>query len=181
MSYMMLKIVSLQPGSKHSKFEFESVLLPLNLLIRLQRRFKIGAAEYCKDSKQVLSAVCYHVDQCTKNKCMIWISTIWISTHGLFLTCTKSPFLVNAHGIKNKCGCVMLKEKILYLERQSPVHGGEFPSSQIPCLKSTAFMPLALPSPRQPHPAKWTFVYTQTTTLTCPLLLSGTVGYSADS
>jgi hypothetical protein len=39
--------------------------------------------------------------------------------------------------------------------------GGEFPSSQVPCLKSTAFMPPALPSPLLP--AKRTFIYTQKT------------------
>jgi hypothetical protein len=68
----------------------------------------------------------------------------------------------------------MLKRKIPYLERRSLVHGGEFPSSQVPCLKSTAFMPLALPSPLHPLPAKRTFIYTQMM-LRCLLLLSGTV------
>ncbi len=32
------------------------------------------------------------------------------------------------------------------MERQSLDHGGEFPSSQVPCLKSSSFAPLALPS-----------------------------------
>ncbi len=73
---------------------------------------------------------------------------IWILTRGLFLTCTESPVLLSAHNTKNKSGCVMLKEKCLYLETRSPVHGEEFPSSQVPCLKSTAFMPLTLtPAP----------------------------------
>jgi hypothetical protein len=42
----------------------------------------------------------------------------------------------------------------------------------VPCLKSTAFMPLALPSPSHPLSANRTFIY-KGTTLTCPLLLSG--------
>ncbi len=46
------------------------------------------------------------------------------------------------------------EKKIPYLERQSPFHGGEFPSSQVPFLKSTAFMPLTLPSSLHPLPAK---------------------------
>jgi hypothetical protein len=48
----------------------------------------------------------------------------------------------------------MLKEKIPYLERQAPVHGGEFPSSQVPSLEPTACMPLALRSPPRPLPPK---------------------------
>jgi hypothetical protein len=34
----------------------------------------------------------YYVDRCTKNKCMIRITT-----HVLFLTCTESPFLLIKH------------------------------------------------------------------------------------
>ncbi len=41
-------------------------------------------------------------------------------------------------------------EKNPYLERWSLVHGGGFPSSQVPCLESTAFAPLSLPSPPSP-------------------------------
>ncbi len=45
---------------------------------------------------------------------------------------------------------IYVREKIYpYLKRRSPAHGGESPSSLVPCLKSTVFMPLALPSP--PH------------------------------
>jgi hypothetical protein len=72
---------------------------------------------------------------------------------------------------------ILLKEKerkkTPLLEMRSPVQGGEYPSSQVPCLKTTAFKPLALPSPPHPLPTKRTFIYTQTT-LTCPLLLLGT-------
>jgi hypothetical protein len=79
---------------------------------------------------------------------------IRIPTRSLFLTCTERPFLLSAHNIKNKSGWVMQKKQIPYLERRSPFHGAEFPSSQVPCLKSTAFMPLTLPSPPHPFPAK---------------------------
>jgi hypothetical protein len=87
-------------------------------------------------------------------------------------------FFIKRTQHKSKSLCVMLlkekkERKFLYLERRSPVHGGEFTSSQVPCLMSTDFMPLALPSPSHPLPAKKTFIYTQTT-LTCQLLLSGT-------
>ncbi len=105
---------------------------------------------YCEDWVLLGEDVHYHVDGCTKNK-----RRIRILTRGLFWTCI--------HNMKNKSGCIMLKEKkkLPCLERWSPVHGGEFPSSQVPCLNSTAFMPPALPSPLLP--AKRTFIYTQTT------------------
>jgi hypothetical protein len=87
----------------------------------------------------------------------------------------RALFLLSTHNIKNKSGCVLLKrKKISYLERHSPIHGGEFPSSQVPCLKSTAFIPLALPSPPHPLPAKKD-IYLHTDDITCPLLLSGTI------
>ncbi len=54
-----------------------------------------------------------------------------------------------------------------------------FPILSGPCLKSTAFAPLALPTPPPPHPlpAKRTFIHIQTK-ITCPLLLSGIVWIS---
>jgi hypothetical protein len=63
-----------------------------------------------------------------------------------------------------------------YLEKRSLAYGGEFPSSLVPCLKSTAFTPLLPPPPSPPHPlpTNRTLIYIQTT-LTCPLLLSGTL------
>jgi hypothetical protein len=99
--------------------------------------------------------------RCTKNKRMIQIPA-------------HRAFFIKRTQHKSKRGCVMLlkekkERKFLYLERRSPVHGGEFRSSQVPCLISTDFMPLALPSPSHPLPAKRTFIYTQTT-LTCQLL-----------
>jgi hypothetical protein len=62
---------------------------------------------------------------------------------------------------------MMLKEreKIPYLERWSPVHGGEYPSSQVPCLKSTAFMPLALLSPCICFPSKDIYLYRDNITM----------------
>jgi hypothetical protein len=50
-----------------------------------------------------------------------------------------------------------------YLERQSPVYGGESPFSLVSCLMSTAFMPLALPSPPAPAfpPTGHLFTYRQ--------------------
>jgi hypothetical protein len=65
------------------------------------------------------------------------------------------------------------KNACLYLESQSLAHGSESPTSLVPCLKLTAFMPLTLPLPLRPLPANRTFIYIQTT-LTCLLLLSGT-------
>jgi hypothetical protein len=63
------------------------------------------------------------------------------------------------------------------LERRSLAHNSESPSSPVPFLKSTAFMPPA-PSPSPPHllPANRTFIYIQMT-LTYPLVLSGTFTY----
>ncbi len=88
-------------------------------------------------------------------------------------------FLFILHTQTIKSGCVFLlkkeerkTEKYPYLEGRSPVHGGEFPSSQVPCLKSTAFAPLALPSPTAPASRQKTFIYIQTT-LKCLLLLLG--------
>jgi hypothetical protein len=47
------------------------------------------------------------------------------------------------------------RKKYPFLERQSAlVFGGEFPSSQVPCLKSTVFVPLALPSATSPASRK---------------------------
>jgi hypothetical protein len=43
-----------------------------------------------------------------------------------------------------------------------------------PLLEVNCLMPLALPSPLHPLPAKRAFIYTQTT-FTCLLLLSGTI------
>jgi hypothetical protein len=74
-----------------------------------------------------------------------------ILTRVLFLTCRESSFLFCTHK-QSPAGAYLLKErkKNYYLERRSLVHGGEFPFSQVPCLKTTAFAPLALPSPLAP-------------------------------
>jgi hypothetical protein len=58
---------------------------------------------------------------------------------------------------------MLQEEKIPYLERWSSLHGGKSLSSQVTCLKSTAFMPLSLPSTKQPLPVKRTSIYTQMT------------------
>jgi hypothetical protein len=55
-------------------------------------------------------------------------------------------------------GAYYPQEKVYtYLERRSLAHGGESLSSPEPCLKSTAFMPLA-PAPAFP-PAEHLFTY----------------------
>ncbi len=41
---------------------------------------------------------------------------------------------------------IIYKKNIPYLEWQSLAYGRESPSSLVPCLKSTVFTPLALPS-----------------------------------
>jgi hypothetical protein len=71
----------------------------------------------------------------------------------------------------------MLKEKIPYLERQAPVHGGEIPKLPGPLLGANcqyAPCPPLTPVPTSPQKDIYLHtIYTQTT-LTCPLLLSGT-------
>jgi hypothetical protein len=110
----------------------------------------------------------YHVDRCTK------------TTHDsdpdarFIINLHREPFFYQAYTTKKKSGYVMLKEKILYLERRSPVHGGEFPSSQIPCLKSLPLYPLALPAPLHPLPAKRTFIYVHTDDIN---MFAASVGY----
>jgi hypothetical protein len=75
---------------------------------------------------------------------------IQIQMCGLFLTCTDNSFYSSHIYNKSKRVHFCLKEKYSYLEKQSLVHGGEFPSSQVPCLKLTALAALALPSPPAP-------------------------------
>ncbi len=90
----------------------------------------------------------YHVDQCTKNKHMIWIPT-----HGLFLTYTKSPFLSCTYNMGLMAGAYLLKEKKEknYLTwKGGPCLWWRIPILSGPLLKSPAFMPLALPSPPAP-------------------------------
>jgi hypothetical protein len=88
-------------------------------------------------------SVHYHVDLCTKNKCMIWIPTC-----GLFLTCTESFLFYQAHTqytFNDIMNVYYLQEKMYpYLERRSLAHGDKS-SSLVPCFKWTAFKPLALP------------------------------------
>jgi hypothetical protein len=73
----------------------------------------------------------------------------------------ETPFLSSTHNITNDLQEFIIYKKSVfpYLEMQSLVHGGESPSSLVPCLKSTAFMPLALPSPWHPLHANRTFIY----------------------
>jgi hypothetical protein len=53
-------------------------------------------------------SVHYHVDWCTKNKCMFRILTL-----GLFLTCGETSFLLCTHNIKLRAGAYryLLKRK----------------------------------------------------------------------
>jgi hypothetical protein len=77
-----------------------------------------------------------------------------IPKRGLFFNHTENPFLFCTY--KQSAGAFFFltkKRKELkypYLEGRSLDHGGEFPSSQVPYLKSTAVAPLALPSPPAP-------------------------------
>jgi hypothetical protein len=70
-------------------------------------------------------------------------------------------------------GCVFDKrkkerKKYPYLERQSAlVFFGEFPFSQVPCLKSTVFVPLALPSATSPA-SRQKDIYLQTDDINMP-------------
>jgi hypothetical protein len=114
--------------------------------------------------------VCYHADWCTKNKHMIRTPT-----HGLFLPWTESPFLLSTHNIKNKSGCVLLIRKksftwkgipLFMVENSHPLRSLAW--SQLP------LCPLHSSHPRTRFPPKRKFICTQMT-LTCPLLLSGTI------
>jgi hypothetical protein len=90
-----------------------------------------------------------HEDWCTKNK-----RIIQILTRGLFLTCTDNSFYFAHTNNHERAHSYLKKEKkegkYPYLEGRSLVHGGNFPFSQVPCLKSIALAPLALPSPPVP-------------------------------
>jgi hypothetical protein len=113
----------------------------------------------------------HHVNSCTKKKCMFWIST-----HGLFLTCTESLFFIKHTKIyAMRCvGYVFNYEK--KEEKSLTWTGGPLimvanphPSwslarSQLP------LAPPPLPHPSSHFPANKTFIFIQTT-LTCPLLL----------
>jgi hypothetical protein len=101
-----------------------------------------------------------------------------ILTSGLFLTCTDNSFYFTHTNNHKRARSYLKKEKkegkYPYLEGRSLVHGGNFPFSQVPCLKAIALAPLALPSPPPyPLPVKKTFIYIPMT-LTCLLLLMGT-------
>jgi hypothetical protein len=94
----------------------------------------------------------YHVDQCTKNKYMIWIPT-----HGLFLTYTKSPFLSCTYNMGSMPGAYLLKEKKEknYLTwKGGPCLWWGIPILSGHLLKSPAFMPLPFLHPPHPLPAK---------------------------
>jgi hypothetical protein len=66
----------------------------------------------------------------------------------------ESSFFYQAHTTKynNPWGILSARKNVLLLtvERQSLAHSGESPSSLVPCLKLTAIMSLALPSPSHP-------------------------------
>jgi hypothetical protein len=72
-------------------------------------------------------------------------------------------------------GLLLLKERKIYrnnpyLERQSLVKDGKFPSFQIPCLKSTALVPLAFPSPGAPA-SRQKDIYLHTDDINMPTIL----------
>jgi hypothetical protein len=100
-----------------------------------------------------------------------------ILTCGLFFNLHREAPFYQSHTIHiiTKWGVhIMYKKNIPLLGKVVLAHDGKSPSPLVPCLKSTAFLPLALPSPLYPLPANRTFIYIQTT-LTRLLLLLGTV------
>jgi hypothetical protein len=99
---------------------------------------------------------------------------IRLSAHGLFLTC-ELFFLFCTHIHRLKQVRICLKGKLSYLERRSLVHGGKFPSSQVPCLKWTALALLTLPSPPRIRFPPTEHLFYKQTTLTSPMLLSDTI------
>jgi hypothetical protein len=96
---------------------------------------------------------------------------IRILTRGFFLTCTEKTFLFCTHMYIYITQAGMYS----YLERLSLVHGGEFPSSQVPCLKSTALVPLAFASPSAAASCQQCIYFYIQITFTSPILLSGTL------
>jgi hypothetical protein len=101
-----------------------------------------------------------------QDKCIIRIPQ-----RGLFLTCRESAFLSSTHNTKynNIAGAFYLQEKCIpLLGKAFPCSWWRSPILPGPCLKSTAFMPLALPSPPHPLPANRTFIYIQTDNINTP-------------
>ncbi len=74
-------------------------------------------------------------------------------------------------------GCTLIhkeRKELIYpsLERQSLDHCGDFPSSQVPYLKSTAFVLLALSSPPAPA-SRQKDIYLHTDDINMPATLVG--------
>jgi hypothetical protein len=84
------------------------------------------------------------------------------STHGLFLTCTQiSRLYLHMHNQMIFTQCTQCTQLLIeplaeitksptYLEGQFLAHGGESPSTLVPCLLPTALIFTPLPTP-QPH------------------------------
>ncbi len=90
----------------------------------------------------------YNEDGFIKNKRMFRIPML-----SLFLTCTEnSLFYLEYTYLSGSMFAHWLKKEKqpTYLGRQSFFHGGKFPSTQVPCSKSTASAPLAFLSPPSP-------------------------------
>jgi hypothetical protein len=81
-----------------------------------------------------------------------------IPTRGLFLTFTENLlFYKSTHNALYNilAGVQYVQEKKFpHMERRSLDHGGQSSSSLVPCLRSTVFMPFALPSPLHPLSCK---------------------------
>jgi hypothetical protein len=83
------------------------------------------------------------------------------STHGLFLTCTQiSRLYLHMHNqmIFTQCTQLLIEplaeitKSPTYLEGQFLAHGGESPSTLVPCLLATALIFTPLPPPHSSAP-----------------------------
>ncbi len=94
------------------------------------------------------------------------------SMHGLFLTCTQESHLylhnvqlIDVHTMYRQLLIKPLTRKIktpTYLKCQFLAHGGEFPSTLVPCLVATA--PPFDSCPFHPFPTPWAHITLFTTT-----------------
>jgi hypothetical protein len=79
-----------------------------------------------------------------------------LTTHGLFLTCTQKLYLyiyTTHHQLVGPEPLVkMIKGNPTYLEGQCFTHGGESPSTLVPCLAATAHPLLSIPPSPPSHP-----------------------------